>query len=259
MILSIGKFSYKLIFPFLYAICTFLKTLTYSKGELKNPYVTLLFFSLAQLSMGILEIITQLRLKNVRKKKEETEKINLNSLAAEETNSTINSIHNEKEIKELLLTPKIIAQLFILAFFNSLFSLIIFAFENLEALSKYNFQYEIKFIGYLLILYLRHLHPHLRPHLLNHHPLYLLNLHPLNPHLQGLHHLLPRLHLHPHPRLHHLLHPHLRLHLHPHLLPRLHLRLDLRNFFSRALCSPETNPSTKNSKKLAIKTWQIFI
>ena len=66
MILSIGKFSYKLIFPFLYAICTFLKTLTYSKGELKNPYVTLLFFSLAQLSMGILEIITQLRLKNVR-------------------------------------------------------------------------------------------------------------------------------------------------------------------------------------------------
>ena len=243
MILSIGKFFYKLIFPFLYAICTFLKTLTYSKGELKNPYVTLLFFSLAQLSMGILEIITQLRLKNVRKKKEETEKINLNSLAAEETNSTISSIHNEKEIKELLLTPKIIAQLFILAFFNSLFSLIVFAFENLEALSKYNFQYEIKFIGYLLILYLRHLHPHLRPHLLNHHPLYLLNLHPLNPHL------LPR--LHPHPRLHHLLH----------LLPRLHLRLrlDLRNFFSRALCSPETNPSTKNSKKLAIKTWQIFI
>ena len=99
MILSIGKFSYKLIFPFLYAICTFLKTLTYSKGELKNPYVTLLFFSLAQLSMGILEIITQLILKNVRKKKEETEKINLNSLAAEETNSTISSIHNEKEIE----------------------------------------------------------------------------------------------------------------------------------------------------------------
>ena len=150
MILSIGKFSYKLIFPFLYAICTFLKTLTYSKGELKNPYVTLLFFSLAQLSMGILEIITQLRLKNVRKKKEETEKINLNSLAAEETNSTISSIHNEKEIKELLLTPKIIAQLFILAFFNSLFSLIVFAFENLEALSKYNFQYEIKFIGFFM-------------------------------------------------------------------------------------------------------------
>ena len=66
--------------------------------------------------MGILEIITQLRFKNVRKKKEETEKINLNSLAAEETNSTISSIHNEEEIKELLLTPKIIAQLFILAF-----------------------------------------------------------------------------------------------------------------------------------------------
>ena len=78
--------------------------------------MTLLFFSLAQLSMGILEIITQLILKNVRKKKEETEKINLNSLAAKETNSTISSIHNEKEIKELLLTPKIIAQLFILAF-----------------------------------------------------------------------------------------------------------------------------------------------
>ena len=39
------------------------------KGRAKNPYVTLLFFSLAQLSMGILEIITQLRLKNVRKKK----------------------------------------------------------------------------------------------------------------------------------------------------------------------------------------------
>ena len=64
--------------------------------------MTLLFFSLAQLSMGILEIITQLILKNVRKKKEETEKINLNSLAAEETNSTNNSIHNEEEIKELL-------------------------------------------------------------------------------------------------------------------------------------------------------------
>ena len=157
MLLSIGKFSYKLIFQFLYAICTFLKTLTYSEGDLKNPYVTLLFFSLAQLSMGIFEIVTQLRLKNVRKQREkdiEKERINLNSLAAEQTNNTMNSIHAQKEIKELRLTPRIIAQLFFLAFFNSFFALIVFAFEHLEALSKYNFQYEIKFIGFFYVIVL---------------------------------------------------------------------------------------------------------
>ena len=66
----------------------------------------------------------------------------------------MNSIHAQKEIKELLLTPRIIAQLFFLAFLNSFFALIVFAFEHLEALSKYNFQYEIKFIGFFYVIVL---------------------------------------------------------------------------------------------------------
>ena len=66
----------------------------------------------------------------------------------------MNSINDQKEIKELLLTRKIIGQLFFLAFFNSFFALIVFAFEHLEALSKYNFQYEIKFIGFFYVIVL---------------------------------------------------------------------------------------------------------
>ena len=174
MFIGLGHVSYKLIYPFLYAVFTFLKALAYklvnpqesqtqNEGTiaLNNPYIALLFCSLAQLTIGIFEIISKLRQHNYGKEKQrEKEKQNSKTTFIYTSNNE-DIIINEDDKKRgsdssshSKLTYLNYIAIALLACGNSLFSLVIFGFEKNETLSKFNFQYEIKFIGFFYVILL---------------------------------------------------------------------------------------------------------
>ena len=174
MFIGLGHVSYKLIYPFLYAVFTFLKALAYklvspqesqtqNEGTiaLNNPYIALLFCSLAQLTIGIFEIISKLRQHNYGKEKQrEKEKQNSKTTFIYTSNNE-DIIINEDDKKRgsdssshSKLTYLNYIAIALLACGNSLFSLVIFAFEKNETLSEFNCQYEIKFIGFFYVILL---------------------------------------------------------------------------------------------------------
>ena len=172
MFIRLGHVSYKLIYPFLYAVFTFAKAVAYrlvnqseseTKNEgtiaLNNPYIALLFCSLAQLTIGIFEIISKLRQHNYSKEKQREKEKQNNKTTFIVTSDSEDIIIDEEDKKRVADTSNhrnlnylnYIA-IVLLACGNSLFSLVIFAFEKNPTLSKFNFQYEIKFIGFFYVI-----------------------------------------------------------------------------------------------------------
>lgn len=143
---ALGKISIKLIYPFLYSFFSITRSLAYL-NDAANPYISTLFSSLGQATVGLLEIISR-----IKQKKDES-KLKESTYVAEERQIQPSEYEYLKSKKERM--KKKICHLFIilgLSLLNSAASLVLFALENLDYLTSYNFQNEVRFIGIFYII-----------------------------------------------------------------------------------------------------------
>lgn len=151
MFISFGGFSFQLLYPFLYSFFSFTRLLAYKKDAV-NPYISFLLVGMAQMSVGVFELISMYL--QIRREKEQILPINevKNERKKEKSEDDFYSVTEED--KKTIPIIKNLCIIFCLSLFNSFVYLIYFGLENLTYLTTYNFQNEVRFIGifYLIML-----------------------------------------------------------------------------------------------------------
>ena len=147
-IISLGKLSLQLLCPLLYTLFCFLRSFAYLE-DIKNPFIPILLSSMAELSLGMLELISIKRQNNKLSNKEKP--------VTEEKEVSTNHFDfliqdSQKEVA--LMTRKVYAIIIMVSVFNSFVCFLIFAKEDLLSKSSFNFQNEIRVISMLYLMFL---------------------------------------------------------------------------------------------------------
>ena len=115
-IISLGKLSLQLLCPLLYTLFCFLRSFAYLE-DIKNPFIPILLSSMAELSLGMLELISIKRQNNQLSNKEKP--------VTEEKEVSTNHFDfliqdSQKEVA--LMTRKVYAIIIMVSVFNSFIS-----------------------------------------------------------------------------------------------------------------------------------------
>lgn len=144
MLIHFGELSINLIFPLVYGLSCYFRSFSY-KDDPANPFISIILSAFAEISIGILEVVSYFLRKKMKKSR------NSDAVKTTYNFSFIDHKQNNSYINHKFKTYSII---FSLSFTNSLFSLLIFSLESQSEFTTYNFQNEIRFFGIFYVLYL---------------------------------------------------------------------------------------------------------